>query len=200
MVGGLWFGSRGWRSSLATRYAVAAGRRGGVHGAAHRGPLPRGRRCVQPAGRSHHRAGVLLPVRARRACGAPGAETEAFTWVASALVAGIAAGSALGGALVAADGVSAPFVLSCAVTALAAVLAVLAVRASPAGPARLAFRHGGGQSPAGPVATLWQRWTISTAKTSSITTSTRTTGLRPSPRSREPTSSSTTSTRCAETS
>jgi predicted MFS family arabinose efflux permease len=57
----------------------------------------------------------------------PGSETEAFTWVASALVAGIAAGSALGGALVSASGDSAPFVLSCAATALAAVLALAVV-------------------------------------------------------------------------
>lgn len=53
----------------------------------------------------------------------PGSETEAFTWVTAALVAGIAAGSAAGGVVIGSGGVSAPFVLSCLVTALAALLA-----------------------------------------------------------------------------
>ena len=46
----------------------------------------------------------------------PGVETEAFTWVSAALISGLAAGSALGGAAVGALGVSAPFVIACAVT------------------------------------------------------------------------------------
>ena len=54
----------------------------------------------------------------------PGAETEAFTWVSAALVGGLAAGSALGGALVGSAGVSGPFVLACAATMLAAAIAV----------------------------------------------------------------------------
>jgi MFS family permease len=50
-----------------------------------------------------------------------GAETEAFTWMSSALVGGIAGGSALGGALIGAGGVSAPFVVSCGALAVAAL-------------------------------------------------------------------------------
>jgi predicted MFS family arabinose efflux permease len=54
----------------------------------------------------------------------PGVETEAFTWVAAALVSGLAAGSALGGATIAAIGFSAPFVLACGAAAVAALLAL----------------------------------------------------------------------------
>jgi predicted MFS family arabinose efflux permease len=53
----------------------------------------------------------------------PGSQTEAFTWVTAALVAGIAAGAAAGGAIIGSEGVGAPFVLSCLATSLAAVLA-----------------------------------------------------------------------------
>ena len=49
--------------------------------------------------------------------------TEAFTWVASAIVAGIGAGSAVGGRLVETYGPSAPFVAATASTLLALVLA-----------------------------------------------------------------------------
>jgi predicted MFS family arabinose efflux permease len=53
-----------------------------------------------------------------------GVQTEAFTWVSSALIGGVAAGSALGGAAVAEGGVSAPFALACAAMGLAGLSAV----------------------------------------------------------------------------
>jgi len=53
-----------------------------------------------------------------------GSETEAFTWVSAALIGGLAAGSAIGGVVIAPAGVSAPFVISCGATMLAALLAV----------------------------------------------------------------------------
>jgi predicted MFS family arabinose efflux permease len=53
-----------------------------------------------------------------------GVETEAFTWVSSALIGGLAAGAALGGAAVSAGGVSAPFALGVAAMGLAALSAV----------------------------------------------------------------------------
>jgi predicted MFS family arabinose efflux permease len=53
-----------------------------------------------------------------------GSETEAFTWVSAALIGGLAAGSAVGGAVIGPGGVSAPFVVSCLATLLAALLAV----------------------------------------------------------------------------
>ena len=54
----------------------------------------------------------------------PGVETEAFTWVSSALIAGLAAGSALGGAAIAAAGVGGPFVLGVMAMGLAAISAL----------------------------------------------------------------------------
>jgi predicted MFS family arabinose efflux permease len=53
-----------------------------------------------------------------------GVETEAFTWVSSALIGGLAAGAALGGAAVASAGFSAPFAVGCAAMALAGFSAV----------------------------------------------------------------------------
>jgi len=53
----------------------------------------------------------------------PGTEHEAFSWTLSGLIAGVAAGSALGGVSVGAVGVSAPFVLGCAASLLAAAAA-----------------------------------------------------------------------------
>jgi MFS family permease len=61
-----------------------------------------------------------------------GTETEAFTWVSAALVAGMAGGSALGGTLVQTLGVSGPFALTCATLAIAATAAVRARRIVPA--------------------------------------------------------------------
>ena len=53
-----------------------------------------------------------------------GAETEAFTWVSAALVAGIAGGAALGGAVISTVGVSAPFVFAGLSLAIAATTSV----------------------------------------------------------------------------
>jgi MFS family permease len=133
MTGGLWFGSRGWRSSLTARYAVLL-----VTGVVCTAPLIVAHSIVAGAVFSLLAGVTIAPVFSCQYAlvghsVAPGSETEAFTWVASALVAGIAAGSALGGALVAADGVSAPFVLSCATSAVAAAAAIMAgVRSQPA--------------------------------------------------------------------
>ena len=55
-----------------------------------------------------------------------GSETEAFTWMSAALIGGLAAGSAAGGAVIGPAGVSAPFVLSCVATMLAATVALSA--------------------------------------------------------------------------
>jgi predicted MFS family arabinose efflux permease len=54
----------------------------------------------------------------------PGSETEAFTWAAAALLLGLAAGSAAGGAVISSGGVGAPFELGCAATATAALLSI----------------------------------------------------------------------------
>ena len=124
MIGGLWFGSRAWRSSLSARYAVLL-----VAAVACTAPLIVAHSVAVGAVFSLLAGVTIAPVFSCQYAlvghaVAPGWETEAFTWVASALVGGIAAGSALGGALVSGAGFSAPFVLSCAATALAAAMAV----------------------------------------------------------------------------
>ncbi len=124
VIGGLWYGSRAWSSSLAYRYrtllTVAIVCSAPLIAARS---IPAGLICAALAGLT------IAPVFScqyalvgRAATG--GAETEAFSWVSAALVAGLAAGSALGGAAISAAGVSAPFVISCAATALAAAMAV----------------------------------------------------------------------------
>jgi predicted MFS family arabinose efflux permease len=126
MAGGLWFGSRAWRSSLSVRYATLL-----VIAVVCTAPLIVAHSIAAGAVFSLLAGVTIAPVFSCQYAlvgrsVAPGSETEAFTWVASALVSGIAAGSALGGALVAGSGASAPFVLSCAATALAAVMALVA--------------------------------------------------------------------------
>lgn len=124
MAGGLWYGSRTWRSPLGRRYRVL---------------LVSAVICTLPlvAARSLT-AGVVCSLLAGLTI-APlfscqyalvgrsvtaGSETEAFTWVSAALIGGLAGGSALGGAVIAPAGVSGPFVIACLATMLAALLAV----------------------------------------------------------------------------
>lgn len=125
LLGGLWYGSRSWRASLPARY---------------RGLLLAAVVCTAPLVAADSLfAGTVCSLLAGLAIAPvfscqytlvghaviPGTETEAFTWVSAALVAGLSAGSALGGGLVSAAGVSAPFAFSCAAAALAAALAWL---------------------------------------------------------------------------
>jgi MFS family permease len=123
MTGGLWYGSRVWRSSLASRYRrllvllvlctapliVARSIPAGVVGALLAGLM------IAPLFSCQY----ALVGRAVT----PGSETEAFTWVSAALIGGIAAGSALAGAVIAPVGESAPFVISCLASLLAATIA-----------------------------------------------------------------------------
>jgi MFS family permease len=124
MTGGLWYGSRRWRSSLAARYRLLL-----VLAVAFTTPLivarsiPAGIVCSLLAGLTIAPVFSCQYALVGRAV-TPGSETEAFTWVTAALVAGIAAGAAAGGAMIGAQGVGAPFVLSCLATALAAALAL----------------------------------------------------------------------------
>jgi MFS family permease len=124
VTGGLWYGSRSWRASLGTRYRTLL-----LAAVVCSAPLiaartiPEGMLCSLLAGLT------IAPVFSCQyaligQAVTPGVETEAFTWVAAALVSGLAAGSALGGAAISAAGVSAPFALACAATALAAASAV----------------------------------------------------------------------------
>jgi MFS family permease len=123
MVGGLWYGSRTWQSSLTHRYRV-------LLGLAVLCTLPLIAARSIPAGLvCSLLAGVTIaPVFAcqyalvGRAVSA-GTETEAFTWVSAALIGGLAAGEAIGGAVIAPAGVGAPFAISCLATLFAALLA-----------------------------------------------------------------------------
>jgi predicted MFS family arabinose efflux permease len=57
-----------------------------------------------------------------------GSETEAFTWMSSALIGGIAAGSAAAGAVISSGGVGAPFALGCLAALIAAAVALASRR------------------------------------------------------------------------
>jgi MFS family permease len=124
MTGGLWYGSRVWRSSLAGRYRTLL-----LVAAVFTAPLILTRSiavgilCSLLAGLTIAPVFSCQYALVGRAVTA-GSETEAFTWVTAALVAGIAAGSAVGGAAIASSGVSAPFVIASVATALAALLAL----------------------------------------------------------------------------
>ena len=52
----------------------------------------------------------------------PGSETEAFTWMSTAIVGGASLGLAAGGTLSASVGIAGPFVLAVAATLLAGLL------------------------------------------------------------------------------
>ena len=123
MAGGLWYGARVWRSALSTRYQVLL-----LAGVAFTAPLIAARSipvavvCSLVAGMTTAPMFSCQYALVSRVVN-PGSETEAFTWVAAALVSGLAAGSAAAGAVIAAGGVAAPFELACVATGTAALLA-----------------------------------------------------------------------------
>jgi MFS family permease len=123
VTGGLWYGSRTWRSSLEVRYRLLL-----ILAVVFTVPLIAARSIPAGIVGSLLAGLTIAPVftcqyaLVGRAV-TPGSQTEAFTWVTAALVAGVAAGAAAGGAIIGSEGVGAPFVLSCLATSLAAVLA-----------------------------------------------------------------------------
>jgi predicted MFS family arabinose efflux permease len=124
MAGGLWYGATAWRSPLASRYRLLL-----VLAVACTAPLiaarsiPAGIVCSLLAGLTIAPAFSCQYALVGRAV-TPGSETEAFTWVAAALIGGLAAGSAIGGAVIGPLGVSGPFLIASGATMLAAALAV----------------------------------------------------------------------------
>ncbi len=121
MTGGLWYGSRTWRVSLGMRYRTLL-----LAAVACTAPLivartiPEGMACALLAGLTTAPVFSCQYALIGRSVTA-GVESEAFTWVASALVAGLAGGQALAGALIGAAGIGAPFAASCLASALAAL-------------------------------------------------------------------------------
>ena len=131
IAGGLWYGSRSWRISLHVRYRnlLAAG-------VLCTAPLIFARSI--PVGLVGSLLAGLTTAPMFSAQYAlvgrsvtPGSETEAFAWVAGALISGIAAGSAAGGAVIGPAGVSGPFELACLAAGVAALLALRSVEAGP---------------------------------------------------------------------
>jgi MFS family permease len=124
MAGGLWYGARSWRAPLAVRYRTLL-----LAAVACTAPLiaartiPEGMLAALLAGLTIAPVFSCQYALVGRVVSA-GTETEAFTWVAAALIAGLAAGSALGGALISAGGVSAPFVAASVAAGCAALSAV----------------------------------------------------------------------------
>lgn len=124
MVGGLWFGARSWRSSLPTRYRALF-----FVAVAFTAPLILARSIPEGAFGALLAGLTIAPLfscqyaMVARAV-TPGSETEAFTWVTSALVGGIAGGSAAAGAIISSGGVGAPFVLGVLATLVAALIAL----------------------------------------------------------------------------
>jgi MFS family permease len=125
MLGGLLYSARRFRSSAASRYVTV---------------LVLVEFLVAPLMLAHSLTATLLfsaiaglgvaPMLSLQfslvgALAPPGATTEAFTWHRGATVAGIAAGSAAGGGLVASMGSAAPFALAATGAALAGAVAAL---------------------------------------------------------------------------
>jgi hypothetical protein len=128
MIGGLWFGARSWRSSLPTRYRALF-----IAAIAFTSPLIVARSIPEGVLGALLAGLTIAPLfstqysMVSRAV-TPGTETEAFTWVTAALVTGIAAGSAAGGAVISSGGVGAPFILGVAATLVAALIALASRR------------------------------------------------------------------------
>ena len=124
LCGGLWYGGVAWRLSLSDRYRWLL-----TAAVACAVPLVFARTIPEGMVASVLAGVTIAPVfscqyalvgRSVR----HGSETEAFTWVAAALMLGLSAGSALSGVLIGGIGVSAPFVAACAAMAVAALGAV----------------------------------------------------------------------------
>jgi MFS family permease len=128
LTGGLWYGSRSWRAPLADRYRALM-----LCAVVCTAPLiaartiPEGMACSLLAGLTVAPAFSCLYALLGRVV-KPGVETEAFTWAASALILGIAIGSALAGTAIEVGGVAGPFVLGWMAAAVASLLAVRARR------------------------------------------------------------------------
>jgi predicted MFS family arabinose efflux permease len=135
MVGGFWYGARAWRSPLMSRYRILLVVLVlGVAPLIAARSIAAGVVCSLLAGLAIAPAFSCQYALVGRTVTA-GSETEAFTWASAALIAGVAAGSAVGGAVIGPAGVSGPFLVACGAAALAAAIAAVAVRTRSRQPA-----------------------------------------------------------------
>ncbi len=124
MVGGLWYGAHVWNSTLSSRYRLLL-----AAAVVCTAPLILARSVPEGIIGSLLSGLTIAPVFSCQYAlvgrvATPGTENETFTWFSAALVGGLAAGSAIGGASIGPGGVSAPFVISCLATAGAAAIAL----------------------------------------------------------------------------
>jgi MFS family permease len=128
MAGGVIYGARRWRGELSMRYAVLL-----ATVALLTAPLALANSLASGMVLSVLAGLALAPMFSCQyslvcALAPRGVVAEAFAWQTAALVAGIAAGSGLSGALVEVGGAHLPFALGCAAAALACLLAALGDR------------------------------------------------------------------------
>jgi predicted MFS family arabinose efflux permease len=124
MVGGLAYGTRGWRSPMTARYPALL-----LIVAITTAPLILARSLPAAIPLSLLAGVGYAPMLACQyslvgALTARDVATEAFAWSSSALIAGLAAGNAIAGPLVQPGGIGHAFALGCLTTAFAAVIAV----------------------------------------------------------------------------
>src|ERR1700759_3446173 len=120
IIGGLWYGARDWHASLTARYRALL-----WTGVICMAPLIAARTIPKGLVGAMLAGLVIAPVFSCQytlvgRTVPSGGENEAFTWVSSALVGGLAVGSAVGGAAVSAAGVGGAFVLAVMAMGLAA--------------------------------------------------------------------------------
>jgi MFS family permease len=123
MAGGLWYGTRRWRSPAEVRYRWLL-----VAIALVAVPLLAAQSIAAAAPLSVIAGLGFAPTMACQMglvgeLARPGTVTEAFTWSTAAIGGGIAGGSALAGVLAESAGVVAPFAVGCVAPGLAAALA-----------------------------------------------------------------------------
>ncbi len=146
MAGGVLYGTRGWRASLAARHQALL-----VAAAVLAAPLLLAGSLAQAIPLTVLAGASCAPVLSCQyslvqALAPPWAAAEAFNWHTAALVAGIAAGTTAGGALVQGLGAQAAFGLACGAVGLGAVLAPVwhgRIGSAPAGDSVERFCAGG---------------------------------------------------------
>jgi MFS family permease len=115
LAGGLVHGGRVWRAPAQTRYRALAGLAGLLALPVVAAPNVAVALLLSAVAGMPWAAMMSCQFSLLNTVARPGTTTHAFTWNTSALVVGIAAGTALAGVLVDATGVAGPFILTCMV-------------------------------------------------------------------------------------